>query len=685
MRGKPVRLVAQKAFQFAILVAHHYLRLWNRYEKAAERRWTKDAVARFAERQKNEPGRLITADGIEAVRVLLKASPKLRGRLADYRDRVVQRNVRVFESTVEIPDWDEVPWRGDWRFGHRWPDAFYRQYNFYEFDKPVPYDVHYPWELSRLNFLMIPTLLGVIDRDQEWPKTLDRILTSWRSGNPFAISVNWYPMECAMRGVNLAMLLSLLAHGDPVDTRSLQKLAVLCELHGRFLYRTVENSDVRGNHFAAEIVALLLLGLALREDVPEAERWIKYARRFIEREVLDQYCADGVQFEKSTAYHRLVTQLFLVAFIALEKSGFEVGAAAKQRLHRACLYTRAYTRPDGMAPIWGDCDDARATHFDGRHHRDHRHLTDLAARYFRDESLAMPGAPAIDVSLFLGTAGDEPRERRPVPGGSRHSLQYFRDGGMVCATIADHHFVADVGEVGLRGRGGHGHLDALSFELILHGIPLIVDPGSYIYTGDPQARNRFRSTRAHNIAMVDGAEMAGLFPRQLWRLGNEADPYDVQWHTSEDGFELQARHDGYRRLSDAVSYRRTWKFSATLACLTVQDWFDCGAEHVVERFLHFGRELEFEQIGQRLEIRCRNNMRIAVTCDPTTRLALIDDWISRSYGQRLPSKTLVMRTEIAGPCCLEFAVTRQSPVPVLTSDRFTLTQSASASTIPPLH
>jgi hypothetical protein len=227
---------------------------------------------------------------------------------------------------------------------------------------------------------------------------------------------------------------------------------------------------------------------------------------------------------------------------------------------------------------------------------------------------------------------------------------------MVCATIDDHFFIADVGEVGLDGRGGHGHLDALSFELMLHGIPLVVDPGSYLYTGDPDARNRFRSTRAHNVAMVDGEEMASLFPRQLWRLGTEADPYDVSWRQSKDGFLLSARHDGYVRLPDPVHYHREFEFSAADTRLTVSDGFQGIGPHVVERFLHFAPSLELVLAEQRLLITARPDRRFLVTWDDDTQATLIDDWVSSSYGERSKSRTLVLRNTIHGKSVLTFAV-----------------------------
>jgi len=62
----------------------------------------------------------------------------------------------------------------------------------------------------------------------------------------------------------------------------------------------------------------------------------------------------------------------------------------------------------------------------------------------------------------------------------------------------------DVGEFGKKGSGGHGHNDLMSFEVSLSGVPLVVDPGCPVYSGDPQTRNLFRSTAYHNGLKVDG-------------------------------------------------------------------------------------------------------------------------------------------------------------------------------------
>ena len=48
----------------------------------------------------------------------------------------------------------------------------------------------------------------------------------------------------------------------------------------------------------------------------------------------------------------------------------------------------------------------------------------------------------------------------------------------------------------MRGRGGHGHNDILSFELFLNGFNVVTDCGAYLYTASREWRNRFEAPRS---------------------------------------------------------------------------------------------------------------------------------------------------------------------------------------------
>jgi hypothetical protein len=65
---------------------------------------------------------------------------------------------------------------------------------------------------------------------------------------------------------------------------------------------------------------------------------------------------------------------------------------------------------------------------------------------------------------------------------------------------------------------GHFHNDQLSVDLQIDGRPVLIDPGTYIYTANPARRNEFRSVRVHNSPQQDRDEpnrwsqsLSGLF------------------------------------------------------------------------------------------------------------------------------------------------------------------------------
>lgn len=66
------------------------------------------------------------------------------------------------------------------------------------------------------------------------------------------------------------------------------------------------------------------------------------------------------------------------------------------------------------------------------------------------------------------------------------------------------------GEIGIAGLGAHAHCDQLAIELVIDRKTRVRDPGTYIYTPLPAARNTYRSARAHHVPRVPDREPADL-------------------------------------------------------------------------------------------------------------------------------------------------------------------------------
>src|SRR5690606_37900729 len=108
---------------------------------------------------------------------------------------------------------------------------------------------------------------------------------------------------------------------------------------------------------------------------------------------------------------------------------------------------------------------------------DHSDTMALCAGFFGEPLFREAGrslAPAVP--WLLGQRGMQ--AWKDADAISRPKSRYFSAGGFVVVREEDNYLFMDVGEVGLRGRGGHGHNDILSFELCIGGAPVVVDPGS---------------------------------------------------------------------------------------------------------------------------------------------------------------------------------------------------------------
>ena len=155
-------------------------------------------------------------------------------------------------------------------------------------------------------------------------------------------------------------------------------------LHGVFIDRHIERSDVNGNHYTADAAALALAG-AVFDEGSTASGWRDRGWSILLEELPRQVHPDGVDFEASTGYHRLVAELFLLTALHRESLGLDVPDAYRERLRLMARFTAAYTRL-GRAPAWGDADDARVLPLGGGPADDHRHLAASIAAAWGDAS-----------------------------------------------------------------------------------------------------------------------------------------------------------------------------------------------------------------------------------------------------------------------------------------------------------
>lgn len=650
--SKPLDVVTFRARQEASLVLLDVTNGWARVGRRA----------RLAAGKLQQPGTSwVAADGTMALGEAIGLGVLQADDVDGPARLVTEHRFPLLSSTCPPLEAGKLPWHTDWRFGHRWEPAPFRSYDFYSpRNRPQPWDVRFVWELNRLGWLLPLAQAVAVGRDPDGSAraALMATISSWVEANPLARSASWQPMEASMRVINLCSIIGLLDAGGALGTDEAGLLLPLVAEHGAFVWRTREYTDVRGNHYAANVVALLLAGLALGEGSPSGERWAAFGQEALRDEVVSQLLTDGMDIEGSLPYHQLVVHLFLLGVLALERSGRAVSPAADDRLHAGARYLAAAVRADSALPAVGDDDGASAVDLDAGRRPPWRSLLAIAALRWDDPCCLAPGVE-LTPSAVLAT-GMGALQQWPALGPAPAVARYHPRGGAVAARRGGTSFWMDVGDVGLRGRGGHGHNDLGTFELAVAGVPLVVDRGSYLYTGDLAARDLFRGTASHSVAVVDGEEMAPLLGP--WGIGPGAEPVGATATFVHDHVHVRVGHHGYRRLGDPVELERSVDLDLGSGRLRCEDEVVATGSHTVDRFVHFDPSCMVKLADGGAEVRA-NGLCCAVTWDSSATAELRTTWSSAAYGHRVAASTLVLHSLCGGTSRLWLALDPAMPEP----------------------
>jgi hypothetical protein len=416
--------------------------------------------------------------------------------------------------------------------------------------------------------------------------------------------------------------------------------------HGRYLARNLEGApgEVNSNHYLSDIAGLLFLGLLLPE-FEESDGWRAIGKEALVREMDDQVLDDGVDWEMSTSYHRLVTEIFLTCAVLYGRNGGELPDRFSERLCSMIDYTFHYTRPDGTVPLIGDADNGRLQRLTTwrdpqREFQDHRHVLAAGAMLFGRADWAAAAGGCWEEALWLFGETAEQRARSllggPAPAGAgsrgydRAGVYVMRSGGL--------YSIAKAGSDCVGGPSGHLHNDLLSFEVFADGVPFLVDPGNYVYTADPEARNSFRSSLSHNGVVVDGREANRFDPDLLFETPRESAPTVERWISDEAKDLLVASHSGYRTLPDPVVLRRSWLFDKVGSLWMVWDRLEAAEAHSYLVPVQFGPGTAVcpndGQAAVRATAAGGRCLDVHVLVEPGLDVGVGEGWVSLAYGTR---------------------------------------------------
>ena len=528
-----------------------------------------------------------------------------------------------------------IDWHSDFKAGYRWdPKTFYKRIK-YGHVRGV--DVKVPWELSRFQHLNTLGQAYVLTGEQKYRDEFVNQIIDWKDSNPVAFGVNWAcTMDVAIRVANWLVAKELFEESS-LPKEFLEKFYVSIYEHGRFIRNHLEYSPkLTTNHYVADLAGLFFIAVYC-PFLKESASWQKFCVDELAKEIQKQVYEDGCDFEASTSYHRLVLEMFFYCELLGKSAGIEFPQSYQDKVRKMFECSLYSIKPNGKIPQIGDNDNGRFLIFAQRPVLEHKYLLSLAAIYYQDSTFKLQHFDFDEEAFWVfGLKGKEIYDTLPSRQGQLASKSFPDAGWYIMRRNNDYCFIV-CGPNGQNGRGGHAHNDKLSFELMLNGEDVIVDPGTYCYTPYPEWRNKFRSTGYHNTAIVNDIEQ-NLLSKNLFSLDCGV---LVRFATLEEKSD-QIIFKGSIELPGGALFAREIKYDKNQGSSSVQDKFESKIMWMSMSRFHFSPELEVRD----REILAKKSGRRLARIEFLNKGAQIKPYdYSAAYGEKEQAVALELAAE----------------------------------------
>ena len=416
-------------------------------------------------------------------------------------------------------------------------------------------DIKFIWEASR--FAMVYPLVRayVATRDEKFAEAFWTLIESWAESNPPNTGPNWMDgQEAALRLLAWTFGYSQFFNSPSATPERIARFTVLVAAHAERIYKNIDYAiSTHSNHTISEAFGLWLVGLLFHE-LKDAEKYHRLGRRLLEQEAAAQIFPDGSYSMYSLNYHRFVLHIYLCVIRLGEINRSPVSHLIHQRVSASMNYLSQLIDPEtGQMPLYGSNDGALVLSLDHCDFTDFRPLLQGGSYLTKKEFMFEPGPWDEDLFWLYGEQAISRAELRgsEVEAGAEvrahQAGSSFPYGGAYLLRSSNSKAVIRCTEF----RARPSHADQLHVDLWIRGKNIACDAGTYLYSGDGPWRNGFAHTSVHNTVTVDHQDQMKMLTRFTWTNWSRG---RVLQH---DANTWQGEQDGYKRLADPVSHKRT--------------------------------------------------------------------------------------------------------------------------------
>lgn len=489
------------------------------------------------------------------------------------------------------------------------------------------------WEYYLNYFEYGTTLLKsyIFTGNQSYILKLKELINTWINNTSPGSGTAWEPYPTSRRVVNWLIIAVKLYKINYEDKIFINKLINSIINQTAFLCDNLEY-DLENNHLTSNAKTLIWAGIILKEH-KESKEWLEKGKKLLKRRFEEEILADGFQYEGSASYQMLSIQDYLETLLLAECNSISIGSYLNyQSLEMMAEAFLTIIRPDGKMPLINDtvygypCNEKEL-------------LAACAAVFVRNDFKGC--CSNTNLSYLLWLTGMEGYNAYLKMGGTcpdfnsvalKTSGYYIMRSGW---NYNDTYLIFDCGPMGPEHCPGHGHADALSFELYACGIPMIIDPGVFSYRG--KYRYYFKRTCSHNTIVIDGkdqSELAGAF-----RVGKMAKTKLIKWTSSKDYDCAMGEHKGYKGICHV---RRIEFFKPDR--ISISDRLDGKGRHKIELVFILSSALTGMEVIDKKTCRCtyENTLAdISFETDHIGEIKILDTYISEEWNTLVKSKKII--------------------------------------------
>lgn len=495
----------------------------------------------------------------------------------------------------------KMPWHEDIRLSAQDPIAavtfdarqFYADISIGAGDsKSIEKDIKVPWELSRFHHLPVLALAYAITDDVSYAQVAKEQITDWCERNPYLWGINWVcPMEVAIRATNWIVAWYWLRDIWQKDDEFYRRLLSSLRNHREYLEGNWEFYDGRtSNHYLSNLVGYLYLCWFFNDEIGITQKRDRCYQELI-HELDWQIFEEGTSYEGSTRYHQLVTELTIHGFLLAREMGLAVSPTLLEKIDRMCAFL------DWCSPA----------------------QTEEVVAIGDDDSGSLLHKDVFTLSLFANQL---------IPQTCTFfGVKRYPQFGLSISKADDWHVTLRHHAYHQRQPAGHFHDDAGSITIAYKGMPVVVDPGSYLYTASRTWRDQFRSSMMHNVCYVPQHDKK---PRELFALDI---PEVRDEHLYDKGGVLQARH----YVAPYVLLDR--KITIDEKDCMIIDHAASSDSQIMKNFI-FAPEISVQKDAQNYLLMYQQKPLLHFSVPMHVQVTLLSTWIAPHYGKKIRTMCL---------------------------------------------